>query len=75
MIPSDKKYLNDPQFRSLVDTMLALIQNQQTSFSEIREAALFAQLRYEMCNPRSIYLSPELLAEIEFRTRKRGEEL
>lgn len=67
---SDDKYYNDPQFRTLVDTMLTLVTQQQTSFAEIREAALFAQLRYEMNNPTRVVFSPELTAELHWRTKR-----
>lgn len=58
---SDKKYQNDPTFRNLVDQMLFQVRQLNTSFSEIREAVLFAQLKYEMSAvPRPIVYSPEL---------------
>lgn len=70
MIPTDEKYLKDPQFAMLVNSMIAQVRNLNTSFSEIREAVLFAQLKYELENPRVISFSPNLIAEIEFRTKK-----
>lgn len=71
-IPSDEKYLNDSQFRSLVDQMLFLITKLDTSFSEIREACLFAQLKYEMSHPQLIKFSSQLEQEFFFRTRLEG---
>ena len=67
MIPSDKKYNNDPNFRIMVDSILMMIHQQKTSFSEMREIVLFAQLKYEMENPSKTYFSPELQCELKYR--------
>ena len=65
----DDRYLKDPNFMMLVDCFEQMVIQQKTSWSEVREAALFAQLRYEMRNPTPAYLSPQLLEEIKYRTR------
>ena len=44
--PRDK-YHNDNQFKALVDTMAAYIQNCDFSPSELREAAMLASIIYE----------------------------
>ena len=67
----DERYFNDPHFRTLVDHFYAAVSHLNSSFSEIREAALYAQLRWEFQNPRSIQFSPQLQAELEFRMGKR----
>lgn len=44
----DEKYQSDPEFRNLVDILMATIMRAQYTPSEIREAALYACVRYEM---------------------------
>jgi hypothetical protein len=65
----DDRYLKDKTFALLVDHFSALIKDQQTSFAELREAVLFAQLRYEMDNPSRIQFSEQLSREINLRIR------
>lgn len=43
-----EKYLHDPEYRQLVDILEAEIHRARFTPSEIREAALFACIRYEM---------------------------
>lgn len=65
----DDRYKSDPVFRQIADMMLSLIRELRTTPTEIREAAMYAQLRYEMEHPRPTYFSPELQAEIDRRKR------
>ncbi len=44
----EEKYFNDPQYRQLVDMIEALIYEARFTPSEIREAAMYACIRYEM---------------------------
>lgn len=43
----DHKYLNDPDYRIMVDYMESLIERCQFTPSEIREMAVYAATRYE----------------------------
>ena len=49
-----ERYLNDPAFHQLVDMMLATIRQGQFTPTEIREAAMLAQIRFEETNLRPI---------------------
>lgn len=69
----DDRYHNDANFARLVETIEALIRHGEFTPSEIREAALLAQLRQEMHNPRTTFLSRELQNEIAFRCQNPGE--
>lgn len=64
----DDRYRHDPVFHQLVKGMLNLIYELKTTPSEIRDAAMFAQLKYELENPSTMgTLSPDLMAEIDRR--------
>jgi hypothetical protein len=70
----DYRYENDTTFKALVDHFLYLIREQKSSFDEVRDAALFAQLRYELERPSPIsYISPSLQAELEYRIKFKSE--
>ena len=43
----EEKYRNDKQYRLLVDTLEQMIHLAQFTPSELREAAIFAAIRYE----------------------------
>jgi hypothetical protein len=45
-------YLNDPVYRTLVESMLHAIHSLQTTPSELREAAMFASILYGQTNPK-----------------------
>jgi len=51
MSPHDR-YLNDPVFRRLVDVMLAAIEAADVTPTEVREAAMVAQVIFEARRPR-----------------------
>ncbi len=58
--PRDK-YLNDPQFRNLVDMMVAHIHQCDYTPSEMREAAIMASIVYEEHNYNRVrYVSMEI---------------
>jgi len=44
----EEKYLNDPEYKAMVDGMVGMIQRCQFTPSEIREMAMYAAIRYEM---------------------------
>lgn len=70
MIPADKRYRDDMQFKSLVDTLYAMISRLDFTPTEIREAAMLAQLKYELDHPRPITLSADLMRELRLQTHK-----
>jgi len=53
----EEKYLNDPSYKMLVDTLLHQIIQAHFTPSEIREAAVYAAIRYEQIRikPRHIF--------------------
>lgn len=64
----DERYLNDHVFHTLVDSMMCAVESMHTSFSEVRDAVLYAQIRYEMNrSPEPITFSPQLLEELHKR--------
>lgn len=51
-----ERYESDPAFHAMVDQCEALIAKLQLTPSELREAVMFAALRYDMKNPQPIML-------------------
>lgn len=51
-----EKYETDRDYHVLVDTLTAQIQFAKFTPSEVREAALFACIRYEMLNMRPVII-------------------
>lgn len=49
------RYLFDPMYRNLVDTLEKLIHEAQLTPSEVREAAMQACINYEMRKPAMPY--------------------
>lgn len=47
----EQKYMYDPEYRMLVDLLENAIYRNQYTPSEIREAAMFACIKYEMNQP------------------------
>lgn len=52
----EEKYANDPMYHALVDTLEYMIHKAEFTPSEIREAAMFACIRYEEKTIRPIIL-------------------
>lgn len=69
----DERYREDSAFRHLVDMLHALIGRSEFTPSEIREAALFAQMKWELFNPRPVTMSSGLWDELD-RIRHRAEQ-
>lgn len=66
----DERYKNDAQFKRLVDSLFFLIKQADFTPTEIRGAAMLAQIRYEQINPRPFMPSLEQTESIEsFRKR------
>ena len=51
MRSADDRYRNDPQFKQLVDQMIAHIMNLDYTPSEMRDAAMLASIHVEMMRP------------------------
>lgn len=56
---SEDRYNNDPAYRTLVDYMVHMIHQLQFTPSELRDAAMFAAIRFEQRNTRPIYVDRE----------------
>ena len=52
-----ERYQTDSHFRALVDTFQALIHQAQFTPTEIREAAMLAQIMYESIHPRPVFFT------------------
>ena len=61
MMSVRERYVTDPAFHSLVDTMVQHIVNAQYTPSEMREAALFASILYESSHVRKIPFPKEVI--------------
>lgn len=57
------RYLNDPAFHALVSTLQNCIESAQFTPTEIREAAMLAQILYEERHPRPIVFTRLDVAE------------
>lgn len=62
--PRDR-YLNDPEYHQLVDMLEHFVETARFSPSELREAAVFACINYEMRHVRERTIDPR--AEDAFR--------
>lgn len=49
-----ERYHSDPAFYSLVNALYSFIQKAEFTPTEIREAAMLAQIKYEETNPRPL---------------------
>lgn len=52
------KYMNDPEYRSLVDMLEQFVERARFSPSELREAAVLACINYEMRHIRDMHIDP-----------------
>ncbi len=59
MVTPEQRYRNDPQYRQLVETMLAFIIRADFTPSELRQAAIYASIKYESMHIRESRLVPE----------------
>jgi hypothetical protein len=48
--PPEHRYANDPTYKAVVDSLEALIHRAELTPGEIREAAMYACIRYELRN-------------------------
>lgn len=55
MMSKEERYLNDPMFHALVDMMLKAIVCGDFTPTEIREAAMLAQIKYEYTHVRCLF--------------------
>lgn len=66
----DERYMNDALFHNLVNTLFNLIEHGNFTPTEIREACLLAQIKYEEISPRHTILSKDLERFINFQCCK-----
>jgi len=57
--PKDK-YLNDPEYSRLVQTLESLIEQARFTPSELRETCILASINYEMRHIRSMQIDPRV---------------
>lgn len=57
MMKMYERYQNDPTFHALVDMMTCELERGQFTPTEIREAAMLAQIRHEEIHPRATFFS------------------
>ncbi|MDI1362550.1 hypothetical protein [Methylotenera sp.] len=55
-----EKYMNDPSFHHLVNTLEQLIHQAEFTPSELREACVLASINYEMKHMRDHHIDPRL---------------
>ncbi len=53
-----EKYMNDPEYHHLVQTLEALIESARFTPSELREACILASINYEMRHVRDMQIDP-----------------
>jgi hypothetical protein len=58
-----ERYMNDTHFHALVTMMMSEIERARFTPTEIREAAMLAQIMYEETNPRPIVFSKKDVME------------
>jgi len=74
--PRDK-YMNDPQYHSLVDQLEYMIEHAHFTPSELREACVLASINYEMRHTREMRIDPrvegalQILDEFVSKNRRR----
>lgn len=55
-----EKYMNDPEYHHLVNTLEGLIESARFTPSELREACVLASINYEMRHIRDIQIDPRV---------------
>lgn len=69
-----EKYINDPEYNHLVQTLEQLIHQARFTPSELKEACVLASINYEMRHIRDQYIDPRvenaLMVLDEFTGRK-----
>ncbi len=56
-----EKYMNDPEYHRLVDTLEHFIESARFTPSELREACVLASINYEMRHVRDMQIDPRVL--------------
>jgi hypothetical protein len=51
----ESRYMNDPTFHALVDTIYAAVERKQYTPGDVRDAAILASLMYEQRRVRDFY--------------------
>ena len=71
--PRDK-YINDPEYHNLVDTLEHMIESARFTPSELREACMLASINYEMRHVREMQIDPRAMDALrvpdEFTTKR-----
>lgn len=62
--PLDERYENDQTFRQVVDLLQSVLLQNMLAPSELRTAATYAAIRYEMLNCRQHYVYDERSGEL-----------
>jgi hypothetical protein len=57
MIPASERYLHDPAFHNLVDTIYHYMETLELTPHEMREAVMLAAIKFEMNNIRPILMT------------------
>jgi hypothetical protein len=60
----DERYRRDPQFAQLVDMLYMFFKRAEFTPTELREACVLAQIKYEQHHPRPILFSTQLLKDM-----------
>jgi len=55
-----EKYMNDPEYNHLVNTLEQLIKQARFTPSELREACILACINYEMRHIRDFHIDPRI---------------
>lgn len=67
----EERYRTDPAFATLVNTLYGFMEKCEFTPTEIREAAMLAQINLESRSPRLTAFSNDLVREIEMRSNLR----
>jgi hypothetical protein len=61
MLSPKEKYMNDPEYHHLVQTLEALIEQARFTPSELREACVLASINYEMRHIKETKIDPRVM--------------